>query len=150
MAGLMFSLQAMGNEKPFDDIDYTLNPGLSEAPMSTIAGLTEWARDINYVYGITTIVVTLVFFAVSIPLIIAIAKFRVKEEDLKDLKPPKQVHGNAVLEFAWTIIPVILLLFIAVPTWESIFKQPQSAPPGTFFTMTAHHWLRPFHYRISL
>lgn len=147
MASLMFSLQAMGNEKPFDDIDYTLNPGLSEAPMSTIAGLTEWARDINYVYGITTIVVTLVFFAVSIPLIIAIAKFRVKEEDLKDLKPPKQVHGNAVLEFAWTIIPVILLLFIAVPTWESIFKQPQSAPPGALrIKVIGHQWWWEFQY----
>lgn len=29
---------------------------------------------------------------------------------------PKQIHGNTALELTWTIIPAILLAFIAVPT----------------------------------
>ena len=145
--GLLAVVEAFGSTRPFDDADYSLDASLSGGPMSTIAGLTEWARDINHVYGITTIVVILVFFAVSIPLLIAVSKFRVREADLKDLKPPKQVHGNAALEFTWTIIPVILLFFIAVPTWEVIFKQPDQAPPGAMkVKVIGHQWWWEFQY----
>lgn len=33
---------------------------------------------------------------------------------------PKQIHGNTALELTWTIIPAILLAFIAVPTVAGI------------------------------
>lgn len=133
--------------KPFDDMDYSL-PITLDSPMNTIAGLTEWAKDINDVYALTTIIVTLVFFAVSIPLVVAIVKFRVPEDvDLKTLKPPKQVHGNVLLELAWTVIPVILLLFIAVPTWTAIFKQPEEKPENAMHVkVIGHQWWWEFQY----
>ncbi|MDD9951030.1 MAG: cytochrome c oxidase subunit II [Zetaproteobacteria bacterium] len=133
--------------KAFDEVEYQLRATL-ESPMNTIAGLTEWARGINHVYGITTLVVTLVFLAVSIPLIMAIVKFRVPEgTDLKQLKPPKQVHGNVQLEFVWAVIPVILLLFIAVPTWEAIFEQPEEAPEDALVVkVIGHQWWWEFQY----
>src|SRR3989338_1645033 len=85
----------------FDEHPYSLSASF-KTPMDTIAGLTSWAQDINYVYAITTIVVAIVFLAVSVPLIYVIRRFRVREEDFAALPVPKQVHGNAILEFAWT------------------------------------------------
>ena len=38
---------------PYDDKPYDWNIGFDN-PMSTIAGLTDWGEQINYVYGITT------------------------------------------------------------------------------------------------
>ncbi|MCB9229240.1 MAG: cytochrome c oxidase subunit II [Deltaproteobacteria bacterium] len=144
--GLLFALQASAQEKAFDEAEYRLSP-LFGGPMNTIAGMTEWARDINHVYGVTTIVAVLVFLAVSIPLIITLYKFRVKEEDLTNLRPPKQIHGNALLEITWTIIPFILLLFIAVPTWQVIFKQPDEPPPGAMVVkVIGHQWWWEFQY----
>jgi len=43
-----------------------------------------------------------------------------KDEDPKAL--PHQTHGNIKLEVAWTIIPVILVLLVAVPTVRTIFS----------------------------
>ena len=145
--GLLAAASAFGGTKPFDDADYTISATLS-SPMNTIAGLTEWAKSINHVYGITSIILVLVFFAVSLPLIYAIYKFRVgDDEDLINKKPPKQVHGNVLLEFAWTIIPVVLLLFIAIPTWEGIFDRPTSPPEGALkVKVIGHQWWWEFQY----
>lgn len=117
LATWLASAQAWA-QKSFDEAPYKIDGGFDN-PMSTIAGITEWSRDINYVYLITTVIVTGIFFAVAIPLIYTLYRFRAKEGDDT---PPKQLHGNAVLEFLWTVIPVILLIFIAVPTWQVIFK----------------------------
>src|SRR4051812_31456345 len=57
--------------KYFDEQEYSLSASF-KTPMDTIAGLTDWGQQINHVYGLTTIIVTLVFFAVSIPLVLAI------------------------------------------------------------------------------
>ena len=48
-----------------------------------------------------------------------IVKFRKKAGDNSI---PKQVEGNHVYEMIWTIIPIILLLVLAVPTIQYTFK----------------------------
>lgn len=105
-------------QKSFDEAPYKLDGGFN-SPMTTISGLTEWSKDINHVYLITTVITVAIFFAVAIPLVYTLYRFRAKEGDDT---PPKQLHGNVALEFLWTVIPVVLLIFIAVPTWKYIFK----------------------------
>ena len=132
----------------FDEHPYSLSASF-KTPMDTLAGLTDWAQGINYVYAITTIVVAIVFLAVSIPLVYAIRRFRVSDEEWGTLPPPKQVHGNAILEFTWTIIPVSLLLFIAVPTWQIIFRQPEKhqVPANAMrIEVIGHQWWWEFRY----
>lgn len=142
----LFSSKALGL-KHFDDLDYTASPTVRHAPMDTLAALTDFGEQINHVYGITTIILVFVFFAVSIPLVYTIFKFKAPKEDMTDVPPPKQIHGNVALEFAWTLIPIILLLFIAVPTWEAIFKQPTKAPPGAMvIDVIGHQWWWEFYY----
>ena len=42
--------------------------------------------------------------------------------DVKDDKIPEQVEGNHKLEIIWTVIPILLLLILAVPTVTATFK----------------------------
>lgn len=116
-------------------------------PMSTIHTLTEWGRDINHVYMITTVITVVVFFFVAIPLVIALSKFREKPGDTHI---PVQVHGNAKLELAWTIIPVILLIFIFVPTVEAIFKhsaiKAEDEKDALVVEVYGRQWWWEFHY----
>jgi hypothetical protein len=114
----------------FFDVDWN-------TPMNTISGLTEWSRDINSVYGITTVIVTFVFIAVAIPLVLTLVKFKQKPGDDS---PPKQFHGNATLEVLWTVIPVVLLLFIAVPTWRVLFKHAHKAENSLEIEAIGHQW----------
>ncbi|NEU29503.1 cytochrome c oxidase subunit II [bacterium LRH843] len=64
-----------------------------------------------YVMAFVTIVVFAIFF-------IILAKYRRKPGDEV---LPEQVHGNTTLEIVWTVIPIILLTILAVPTITGTF-----------------------------
>lgn len=61
------------------------------------------------------LVVLLVVFAITAYVLI---KFRRKAEQTE---MPKQVEGNFKLEIIWTVIPLILVLVLAVPTVKEVF-----------------------------
>lgn len=71
-----------------------------------------------YVMAFVTIVVFTIFF-------IILAKYRRKPGD--DVLP-KQVEGNTTLEITWTVIPIILLMILAVPTIIGTFYMADQSP----------------------
>jgi len=126
----------------FDEGKYKFFDVNWDAPMNTVSGITEWSRDINDVYSLTTWITVVVFFAVAIPLIITLVKFK----DNGSGEVPKQFHGNATLEVLWTVIPVVLLLFIAVPTWRVLFKHAHVPEGAMEIEAIGHQWWWEFRY----
>lgn len=60
---------------------------------------------------------------------------------------PKQVEGNHYLEVLWTVVPVILLVFLAIPTIADAFRL--AAPAGANalqITAVGHQWWWEFDY----
>src|SRR5699024_5461552 len=68
---------------------------------------------------LTTAVLTLVFLAVVIVFVIVLLRYR-KKKGQEDFIP-KQVEGNQTLETIWTVIPIILVIIMAVPTVIATF-----------------------------
>lgn len=71
-----------------------------------------------YVMALVVIVVFTLFF-------IAVFKFRKKPGD-DEL--PKQVEGSKALEITWTVIPIILLIILAVPTIQGTYYFAEEPP----------------------
>ncbi len=69
---------------------------------------------------LTTVVMTFVFLIVLIIYVIVLMRFR-KKKGQEDYIP-KQVEGNQTLEIVWTVIPIILVIIMAVPTVAATFK----------------------------
>jgi len=93
--------------------------------------LTMWIA-----IGIGTVVTLLLLFIVW--------KFRARPGQ-KDI--PEQVHGNSTLEIAWTLIPVVILIIVGIPTVRIAFGY--SAPPTpAALTVRAvgHQWWFEFEY----
>src|SRR5690625_1657760 len=67
-----------------------------------------------YLIILTTVVMTFVFLAVMIIYTIVLIRYR-KKEGQEDYIP-KQVEGSKTLETIWTVIPIILVVIMAVPT----------------------------------
>ncbi len=65
-------------------------------------------------------IMALVTVVVSVLYIYAFLKFR-RSKQGEDYMP-KQVEGSHTLEVIWTVIPIILLLILAVPTLMSTYK----------------------------
>src|SRR5699024_10477941 len=88
--------------------------------------LTAWASkggsaDTSlYLIILTTIVMSLVFLAVVIAFIIVLFRVRKKKGDAEFIA--EQVDGNQKLETIWTIIPIILVVIMAVPTVLATFE----------------------------
>ncbi|WP_174613130.1 cytochrome c oxidase subunit II [Virgibacillus ihumii] len=68
---------------------------------------------------LTAVIMLFVFAVVLLVYIIVLVRFRKKKGDKEFI--PKQVEGNKTLETIWTVIPIILLLIIAVPTVIATF-----------------------------
>ncbi|TJY40868.1 cytochrome c oxidase subunit II [Cohnella pontilimi] len=63
-------------------------------------------------------IMTLVVVVVFAILIYVLIKYRRRKGD-KSI--PKQVEGNHTLEIIWTVIPLVLLLILGVPTIQTVF-----------------------------
>lgn len=68
---------------------------------------------------LTTVVMTFVFLVVIVLYVIVLTRFRKKKGD--PVITPEQVEGNKTLEAVWTIIPIILVVIMAVPTVFATF-----------------------------
>jgi cytochrome c oxidase subunit II len=53
---------------------------------------------------------------------------------------PSKVHHNTLLEVAWTLIPVIILVFIAVPSFRLLADQLIIPAPDLTVKVTASQW----------
>jgi len=116
-----------------------------DSPMSTIDTVTEWGREINSLYLLTTIITGLVFLAVAVPFCYALWRFRAKDDD--DDRLPEQIRGNHKLEILWTVIPIVLLVFIFLPTFELILKQHEEPPKDALrIQAIGHQWWWEFRY----
>lgn len=99
--------------------------GCGEPFLSTLTPAGEVAKMQYDLMIISTLIMVLVIVVVTIIFLYVVFKFRRKGNDLKI---PKQVEGSHKLEILWTVIPIILLVILAVPTVSYTFKLADTKP----------------------
>lgn len=72
------------------------------------------AVDIDRLLDISIVLSALVFSVVTVCLVYALIKFRVKPGDEGDGEP---IHGNTRLEIIWTLVPTVIVIFLAAYSW---------------------------------
>lgn len=112
-------------------------------PLSTTHASTDMNESILQVYGTFTYITVVVFFIVSALLAYTLWRFR------DDGSPgnPEQIHGNTQLEVGWTLIPVVIVITLLVPTIRTIFQLADAAPEGALeIRVTGKRWWWVFDY----
>jgi cytochrome c oxidase subunit 2 len=114
-----------------------------DTPMTTVIPRSDFARDILHVYSIITwasAVIALVVFA-------ALGWILLRFRDKPGAPLPVQTRGHTLLEIAWTVVPALVLLVIAIPTIQVIFRT-QAAPPAQALEVTVlgRQWWWEFRY----
>ena len=113
-------------------------------PNTTFTPHSELGRAIDFLWDRLLLLGTIVFVLVELALIFVVIRYRRRVSEGE--KPP-QTHGNATLEIIWTIIPAVILLFIAVPTVRTIFQTQTKAPAGALeIEVIGHQWWWEFRY----
>jgi len=112
-------------------------------PNTTLVPHSDFGREIDFLWDRLLLLGTIVFVLVEAALIFVVIKYRRRENQ----PTPPQTHGSTKLEITWTLIPAVILVFIAVPTVRTIFiTQAQAAPGSLNIEVTGHQWWWEFRY----
>jgi len=115
-----------------------------DTPMSTVKPHSDYAHEILHIYGIITWVTLGIALIVGFGLAWVLTRFHARPGAPT---MPVQTRGHTLLEMAWTIGPALVLLGIAIPTIQVIFRT-QAAPPRDALEVTVrgYQWWWEFQY----
>lgn len=117
---------------------------LPDEPQSTFGAEGKIARDQEGLFKFIFWIAVIVFVVVEGVLVYFIFKYRRKANDTSI---PPQIHGNNRLEIAWTLLPVLILAAIAIPTYRTIADH-KDPPEGDALKVEVigHQWWWEFRY----
>ncbi len=113
-------------------------------PNSVFHSRTDFNRDaVAGLFNLIIILGVIVFVFVEVLLVVTMIKYRSRPGQ----REPEHVHGNTTLEIAWTIIPALILVWIAIPTVRTIFRTEAPAPANAIqVQVIGHQWWWEFRY----
>ncbi|MEO6879050.1 MAG: cytochrome c oxidase subunit II [Gemmatimonadaceae bacterium] len=112
-------------------------------PDSVFHRRTDFNRDVDFLFKMLIYAGSAVFIFVEGVLVYTLFKFRSRPNQPK----PEHVHGNTTLEIAWTVIPLIILILIGIPTVKTIFKTEAAARSDALqVEVVGHQWWWEFRY----
>lgn len=114
----------------------------ADAPMSTVRPASDHAREIQSLYKLVFYLAVIVFVGTMAASLWFTLAFRDNGR-----RQARQFHGNARLEVLWTIIPVVIVIIIAVPTFDRIFAIGEDPPADAIkVEVIGHQWWFEFRY----
>jgi cytochrome c oxidase subunit 2 len=118
----------------------------SDAPQDTLEPRGPIAREIDNLVNPVFIVAGVVFVFVEVGVLLLMWRFRARRHHDEDTAP-KQVHGNTKLELTWTIVPAVILAFVAVGTVTTLWAIDAKADDATMTVeVTGQQWWWEFRY----
>ena len=115
---------------------------IENAPLDSLSPEGPYARSIDELFWLTFWIAVIIFVLVQGALLVSVLLFR----DKPNKPEPKQVHGNTKLEIIWTVIPVLILAFIAVPTVRTIFDLAREPEDALKIEVIGHQWWFEYKY----
>lgn len=94
--------------------------GCGQEELSTLLPAGQVATDQFNLLLLSSGIMLLVILVVVIIYVIALVRFR--RSKLGEDHMPEQVEGNSSLELLWTVIPILLVLVLAIPTVYYTYK----------------------------
>ena len=132
--------------------------GVAAAALVALSGLPAAALPFNYQTGFQPaaspvmeqiesfhrllfyIIVAVCVFVLAL-LVWIVVKYRAGANAV-----PSKVHHNTLLEVAWTLIPVIILVFIAVPSFRLLYFEAAIPKPDVTIKAIGKQWFWSYEY----
>ena len=102
---------------------------------------TPIMEQITWFHDFLLVIITLITVFVLALLLIVIVKFNARANPI----PSKTTH-NALIEVVWTVVPVIILVAIAIPSFRLLFAQLTIPPAEVTIKATGKQWFWTYDY----
>ncbi|MDT8369372.1 MAG: cytochrome c oxidase subunit II [Longimicrobiales bacterium] len=113
-----------------------------EYPQSSIAPTTDFADRIQDLYFQIFLWSMGILAVVWIVLAWILVRFR----ERPDGPEPQQIHGHLGFEIAWTIVPALIVVAIAIPTIQATFDTQTPDPDAMVVDVIGHQYWWEFRY----
>ena len=118
---------------------------LAQAPRNWQLGMGESfspvKEDIVSLHNLVLIIITVITIFVAGLLVWVMVRFNEKANP-----NPSQVSHHTGLEIAWTVLPVLILVVIAIPSFRLIYFQDRTETPALTVKATGHQWYWEYTY----
>lgn len=112
-------------------------------PQSALHPASDFAVQLNDLY------MTIVWWAIGVFVVVEAALLWtiIRYRERPNTPDPKPVHGSTILEFVWTLAPVVVLVAITVPTIRTIMATTGEPTAGALeVEVIGHQWWWEYHY----
>ena len=102
---------------------------------------TELARDLQGLDHMILIIITVITIFVTAPLLWVMFRYSEKRN-----KTPATFTHNSPLEVAWTVVPILILVFIGAFSLPVLFKQQEIPTADITIKVTGNQWFWSYEY----
>ncbi|WP_328805086.1 cytochrome c oxidase subunit II [Stappia albiluteola] len=103
--------------------------------------VTSVMDDIHWFNGFTLAIITVITLFVLALLIVCITRFSAKANP-----QPSRTSHNTLIEVLWTVVPILILVVIAVPSFRLLFKQLEIPSYDMTVKATGYQWYWGYEY----
>jgi cytochrome c oxidase subunit 2 len=96
---------------------------------------------VNDLHNLVLVIITIITLFVGALLIWVMVRYNAKRNPV-----PSQNAHNTFLEVAWTVIPVLILVVISIPSFRLIYYQDRTPEPDMTVKVTGHQWYWEYTY----
>jgi cytochrome c oxidase subunit 2 len=92
-------------------------------------------------HDLVLVIITLITLLVGVLLVIVMLRFSARKNPV-----PSQNTHNTLLEVGWTVLPVLVLVVIAIPSFRLVYYEDRTANPDMTIKVTGHQWYWEYSY----
>lgn len=96
---------------------------------------------IQSLHSLVLAIITVITLFVAALLLYVVWRFSAQKN-----KTPSQTSHNTVLEIAWTVIPVLILVVIAIPSFRLVYFEDRTEAADMTVKVTGHQWFWEYTY----
>ena len=112
-------------------------------PQSTLHPTADFGAHIDDLFRWIFWFAVGVFVVVELLLVYVVIRYRARP----GAPEPQRVHGNTLLEIGWTLVPALILILIAAPTIQTIFRTDGTPGEGALeVDVIGHQWWWEYRY----
>jgi cytochrome c oxidase subunit 2 len=120
-------------------------PALAQAPRNWQFGLqaaaSPVAAEIHSLHALVTWIAAAITVFVGTLLVWVMVRYNARRNPV-----PSRTSHNTVLEVAWTVIPVLILVVIAIPSFRLVYYEDRTNAADMTIKVTGHQWSWQFTY----
>jgi cytochrome c oxidase subunit II len=99
------------------------------------------AQDIEWLHNLVLVIITLITLFVGVLLVWVMWRYNARRNPV-----PTRTSHNTVLEIAWTVIPVLILVVMAIPSFRLVYYEDRTRDADLTVKVTGHQWYWEYTY----